>query len=137
MNQTPIKDATLRQSFFLPATNATTMSDVVDLQVGEDGTIRNGVELHVEAPELATGELADAATITYTLEGSTTSTFDTVSASHVVGVQTGAGGVGDAGGSFPFAIPQTGQRYWRAKATQSADVDNSAIVAAVVPVLPM
>lgn len=120
-----IKDAALKVTKALPNGAATIYSDGIDLESGASGNLL-GIEVLLTAPALATADLGDAATMTYTLQMDSDVAFG--SATDVYGVvltQTGAGGAGAAAATKRIALPSNCERYIRVKAVNSAAGDAS------------
>lgn len=120
MSATPpaVADALLSVSKALPNGAANVVSDPIDLGNGPRGDFVAPGELLLSAPAVTTGELANAATITYDLEQSLDNSSWAVLEAGVL-VQTGAGGAGAVAASRRFKPPTTVSRYVRFKATNS------------------
>jgi hypothetical protein len=115
-------DKALSVSQALPNGAATTLSEGIDLGGGARLT---ECELRIEAPALTTAELANAATVTYTLEFDDDPAFGTAVAAGTPLVQTGAGGVGAAAANARYRPPTLSKRYVRLKAVNSGVGDAS------------
>jgi hypothetical protein len=124
------KDANtgLTKTTALPASGtAAAASAGIDLGVGVRGIVPGDMELLIEAPALTTGELADAATVVYSLYHDTASNFGTeVLLFDRLIVQTGADSAGAAAAEKRIRLPADTNRYIRVKATPSASTDKSA-----------
>lgn len=122
-----IGDALLRQSTTLPATATTATTAAIDLAHGSAGANVADYEFLLEAPALATGELADTHTMIYDVITSANS--DLSSSTTVIDniiTQTGTGGAGAAAVSKRFRLPSDCQRYVGVVATASHADDASA-----------
>jgi hypothetical protein len=131
-----LRDKSLIQTKALPNGAASTVTDGFDLE-STGGEFLADVELELSVPALTTGQLGDTQTITYSVEMSATSGFDstTVLASSI-GVQTGAGGAGDAALVRRFRLPTTVLRYVRVKATK-AGATNASTASMTVSILQL
>jgi hypothetical protein len=78
-------------------------------------------ELLIQAPALTTGQLADAATMKYSVQHAASADFSdaTLLAGDVL-VQTGAGGAGAAAAEVRVGLPGDVKRYVRVRAINSA-----------------
>jgi len=121
-----LRDELLKVTKALPNGAATIYTDGIDLGVSANGQLPPNVELLIEAPALAVGDLGNGATMIYVVQmdsdvafGSPTSIYGTVL------TQTGAGGVGAAAASKRIALPSDCERYVRVSATNSAAGDAS------------
>jgi len=120
-----LRDKSLTVTNALPNGAAATTSTVFDLE-SVSGEFVASVEFELSVPALTTGQLGDTQTITYSVEMSTTSGFDsTVVLYGSLGVQTGAGGAGDAALLKRFRLPTTVYRYVRVKATKTGATNAS------------
>jgi hypothetical protein len=137
MNQNLLaEDANLYVTGNLPTATATTTSTaLLDLtenagtgvSAGADQFVPQRVNFILKAPALATGQLPDTDTVTYSIWSSPNS--DGSSAVEYIPsalVQTGAGGAGAAAVNFTFALPANILRYLFAKATTGAGAAASA-----------
>lgn len=116
-----IRDAKLKVTKALPNGAASVTSDGIDLESGSKGDFVAQVEFLLSAPALTTGELGDAATMTYILEHDSASDFSSVATlQDRLLVQTGAGGAGATAATKRFKLPTDVKRYVRIKATNSA-----------------
>jgi hypothetical protein len=80
----------------------------------------------VVAPALATADLGDGDTMTYSVQMDTDSAFGSpIELTRNDAVQTGASGAGAAAASYRFALPSDCERYVRVKAVNSAAGDAS------------
>lgn len=123
-----VQDADLKVTKTLPGSDTTVYSDPIDLaNVDSQTSFLAMCELLVTAPALATGQLGDAATMTYLIQHDDDAEFGSAETlSTAVLVQTGAGGAGAAAAKARFRLPSNVKRYVRLGATNSADVDASA-----------
>lgn len=122
-----MKDANLKVTKVLPAGALTVTSDAIDLMTSTRGDFLADVEFLLSAPALTVGQLADASTVTYSIEHDTDSAFGTVATLFASAlVQTGAGGAGAAAATYRFRLPTTVKRYIRAKAVKTGAADASA-----------
>jgi hypothetical protein len=121
-------DASVKKTKALPATGTTAVAtDGIDLGVGAKGIAPGNVEVLLSAPALVVGELADAATVAYTLYHSDAADFDPeVSLYGTLITQTGADGAGAAAATKRVRLPSDCKRYIRAKGDPSASTDKSA-----------
>lgn len=116
-----VRDASLIKTTALPNGANTIYTDGIDLGALSGRGIRDGFcELLIEAPALVVGDLADAATMKYSIQMDDDSAFGsaTVVAPDVI-VQTGAGGAGAAAASYRWRIPSNCERYIRVRAVNS------------------
>ena len=117
-------DASLIQTAALPATAASTQTTGINVDAGGKAHLPDHVELKVSAPALATGELGDTNTMTYTIEESDdNSSYNTLYGSVIV--QTGASGAGAAAATQRVRLPSTVKKYVRLKATADTALDAS------------
>lgn len=122
-----IKDALLSQSIALPTGASSVNTAPIDLEQTSRADFVAGVDILIEAPILAVGELANGSTMTYTLQHDTDVAFGSaVDLYPGVLVQTGAGGNGAAAASKRVALPSDVKRYIRLRATNSAAANASA-----------
>lgn len=121
-----MKDALLAQTLTLPNGAATTTSSAIDLGAGPKEI--NDIELVVNIPTLTLTQLANTQTITYSLELSDTSTFDTVRKTVSLGVQTGATGTDPCAAisNKRYRLASNDYRYARIKAVKLGASDASA-----------
>ena len=100
-------------------------------------TIKNGdvadlipqVLAFIDAPALSVSQLPDAATLTFTFLECSDGALSSVLASTVIGVQTGAGGVGAAAASFAARPTYAGGAfYWGLRIDASSGVAVSGVV---------
>jgi hypothetical protein len=124
--QRMLRDAALQVTKALPGGAATIYTDGIDLEHDTSGVFVADCELLIEAPALATADLADGATMKYDVEHADESDFsDVEDLADSVLVQTGAGGAGAAAAEARFRLPSTVKRYVRVAATNSAAGDAS------------
>ena len=123
-----VEDASLNPAAFaLGSAGNTTRSSQIDL-----GSVTNSglnarlepLEIEIQAPALAVGELANAQTVTYALEDSATSGAGYTIVADTLLVQTGAGGVGAAAATQRVKIPSDASRYINVRAVSSAGAGN-------------
>jgi hypothetical protein len=117
-----IADALLTGTKALPNGAATVYSNGFDL--GAQSGRQNfsvDTELLIQAPALTTGQLADAATMKYSVQHAASADFSdaTLLAGDVL-VQTGAGGAGAAAAEVRVGLPGDVKRYVRVRAINSA-----------------
>lgn len=122
-----VGDALLKSTLALPADDSAVTSAAIDLGHGSNGQNLVDAEFLVEAPALTTGQLGDAATMTYAVVTSASSNLSspTVINSAII-TQTGADGAGAAAATARFRLPTDCQRYVGLRATNSAAADASA-----------
>ncbi len=118
-----LKDAELTRTLALPDSGNSASSQSIDLSATEQSECHFQVEIKV--PALA--NLADAKSVTVTLEDSA----DDAAFAAIDGlaplVVTGSGGGGSAADSLRVRLPNTAQRYLRATAdVEAAGGDNTA-----------
>lgn len=125
MPKPALTDASLVETFALPNGAASTTSDAIQVGVtGEDFVAM--VELLITAPLLVVGDLANAATMTYTVQHSDDAAFTVpVDLYGICLTQTGAGGVGAAAATKRVRLPTDVKPYVRLKATNSGAGDAS------------
>lgn len=100
-----LSDAALNVSGALP-NGATTSTVVFDTATSNRADQSGRMEYEIQAPALTTGQLADAATMTYAvLMSANADGSSPVLIYDKVLVQTGAGGVGAAANSARFRLP--------------------------------
>ncbi len=122
-----VKDASLVQTIALPSGASAVVITGFDLGLlSARGGRFEDCEVLVNAPVLAVGELANADTMTYSVEMDTDSAFSDATVINAgLLVQTGADGTGAAAASARFKIPSNCERYLRVRATNSAANDAS------------
>lgn len=110
----------------LPNGAATVASDGIDLGLSTRSNFAAQVELVINAPALATGDLGDADTMIYDVYHDDAAGFGTESLlfDNVI-TQTGAGGAGAAAVEKRLKLPSNVKRYIRVKATNSDAGDAS------------
>lgn len=118
-----VKDREFIQTAALPEGAASTQTAGFDLGHNISGKLLAGCELVLDAPALATLELPDTKTVTYSIETDDNAAFasPTVLAASFL-VQTGAGGAGAAAAQKKFRLPTGVERFVRVKATGVATV---------------
>lgn len=111
MSQT-LRDKSLEITRALPNGAATVTSTSLQLKGETNREFHAGTELEISAPALATGVLADAATVKYhVVQGDAADLSDaTVVAAEVI-VQTGAGGAGAGAATVRYRPPSTIKKY--------------------------
>jgi len=123
-----LKDANLKLSRALPNGAATVYSTSIDTgKTTELGKQLAEVELLLSAPALVVGDLADAATMKYSIVMDTVDPIDgssTVLYADIL-TQTGAGGAGAAAATKRFKLPTDGLRLVGFKAVNSGAGDAS------------
>jgi hypothetical protein len=122
-----VKDASLIFTKALPNTNTAVNTVAIHLQsLTSRGGNFSDVELLIEAPALAVGDLADASTMTYSIQTDAAEAFSTPKTiADAIIVQTGAGGAGAAAVAARFRLPSDVEDWVRVVATNSADADAS------------
>jgi len=122
-----IKDAALQNSRALPNGAATVYSTGIDLGLTSRSDFVAGCELLIEAPAIVVGNLADAATMKWSIEHDTDPAFGTTTPLETDALtQTGAGGAGAAAASARVGLPSDVKRYVRLKGVKSGAGDASA-----------
>jgi len=122
-----LKDANLIKTAVLPNGAAATQTTGFDTGVQSGhGDFLARCELLIAAPALVVGDLADGATMTYSVESDNDVAFGSpkIVADKVL-IQTGAGGAGAAAASARFRLAENTERYLRVKATNSGAGDAS------------
>jgi hypothetical protein len=125
-----LRDATFVKSDAMP-NNASTTKTGTALDLGSALTAR-GVrvaecELLFTMPALTTTMAPDTRTMTYSIESSSTSTFD--SATTLWSLQkAGAGGAGIVADTFRMKIPSNCDRYVRVKAVSGVSTTDASAV---------
>jgi len=119
-----VKDALLTVTKALPNGAAAVSSDGIDLEHSTNGQHLANCELLIESPALLTGDLADAATLTYDIEDSADGSSYAAIAKGVL-VQTGAGGEGADAASKRFRLPSAVRQHVRFTATKAGAGDAS------------
>lgn len=121
-----VKDAELIETKALPNGAASTYTDAFDLGMGSMGQFAANCELVISAPALVVGDLADAATMKYSVQMDSDSGFGSATTIYPdVITQTGAGGAGAAAATARVRLPTNCERYVRVRATNSASGDAS------------
>ncbi len=123
-----LKDAALVVETDLTTTDAVATSDGIDLKHGARGMVDGDLEVLISAPALSEPELANSATLKYTIYHDANPGFDDdekVLLPDVI-VQTGGGGVGAAAATKQFRLPADCKRYIRVKTASSESKDKSA-----------
>lgn len=121
-----VKDAELIETKALPNGAGSTNTDAFDLGMGEQGQFAANCELVIDAPALVVGDLADAATMKYSVQMDSDAGFGSPTTIYPdVITQTGAGGAGAAAASRRVRLPTNCERYVRVRATNSASGDAS------------
>lgn len=121
-----VKDASLSVTKALPNGANTIYTDGIDLGHGSKGDFLANCELLIEAPLLVVGDLANAATMKYSIQHDTDSAFGSaVTLLPDVLTQTGAGGVGAAAATKRVRLPSDVNRYVRVMAVNSGAGDAS------------
>lgn len=122
-----VKDNSLIKTKALPNGANTIYTDGIDLgSLSGRGARLADFELIIDAPALVVGDLADAATMKYTVETDDDSAFGSVTTLFAdILVQTGAGGAGAAAASKRLRLPSNCERYVRIKAVNSGAGDAS------------
>jgi hypothetical protein len=129
-----LQDQALNIALALPNGAATTTSTALDTQNSAKGDFSASVQLQISAPALTTGELANAATVTYDVYHATAADLSNgVALYKGVLVQTGAGGAGAGAATANFKLPTTVKRYVYFKATNSGAGNLSAKSASLLP----
>jgi hypothetical protein len=126
MSATGPRGLSFTGSVALPVGSATVNGPFIDLGMyteflGDNETIT------VTAPSLTTGQLANGATMIYSVQADRGQKFEnptTISAALIV--QTGAGGAGSAGANATLTLPRGFYRFLRVVAVNSGSQDCSA-----------
>lgn len=128
-----LRDAQMSVTKALPNGAAAVSSDGIDLGHDTTGAHLADCELLIESPALLTGDLADAATLTYDVEDSADNATFAAIAKGVL-VQTGAGAAGAAAKSARFRLPSSVRRYVRVTATKTGvgDASDKSLTASLV-----
>lgn len=128
-----LRDARLSVTSALPNGAAAVNSAGIDLGHGTTGEHHANCVLLIESPALLTGDLADAATLTYDVEDSADNTTYAAIAKAVL-VQTGAGAAGAAADSVKFRLPPHVRQYVRVTATKTGvgDASDKSLTASLV-----
>ena len=123
-----IRDALLKTSDALPNGATTTVYGTsIDTGDGANGELVARHEFLLTYPALSTTILPDTRTMTYSIVSETTSTLDssaTVEIPSIV-VQTGAGGVGAAGGTIRYRTRVGVNRYVGVKVVSGASTTDA------------
>jgi hypothetical protein len=123
-----INDAAVSPAAFaLGAAGATTRSAQIDLQTASTSGLNpriEAMELEIQAPALAVGELANGQTVTYALEDSSAAGGGYTLRADSIVVQTGAGGAGAAAQTVRAKIPSDALRYVNIRCVSSAGAGN-------------
>jgi hypothetical protein len=121
-----LADVELTVTKALPNGAATIYTDGIDLGKSANGLHLAECELEISAPALVVGDLADAATMKYSVEMDTDSAFGSITALFAdILTQTGAGGAGAAAATKRVRLPSDVERYIRVKAVNSGAGDAS------------
>lgn len=128
-----IKDAFLLRTAALPATDSSTATDGIDLELGGSSEFTAQHECLLSVPDLTGAELPDEETMTYNIEHADESDFsDAEVLFEGIIVQTGENDgemepadTGAPGSSVRVKLPTTVKRYVRAVAEASDDNDAS------------
>jgi hypothetical protein len=124
------RDATNLLTRALPNGANTVTSTSLDTRNSTRGDFTAHAELEITAPALTTSQLANAATITYNVIGSTNADLSSpVKLGDAVLVQTGAGGNGAAAAKKRFRLPTNTPRYVGIQATNSGSGNASTVSA--------
>lgn len=120
-----MKDKLLLTTKALPAAAANNSHDGIDIgaRTTPRGSFPGEVEIEISWPALPS--LADAKTVTFTVQDSAdNSSFTSLGLTHVI---TGAGGAGVAAGTKRFRLPRSVRRYVNVnQAVLTAGGDNTA-----------
>jgi hypothetical protein len=130
-----VQDAATIQTVALPNGAATVTSTAIDTGAStRDAQQVPGIEYQISAPALTTGQLANAATMTYTVQWSANANLSGPT-TYINGaiVQTGAGGAGAAAATFNFRLPSAAGRYVFITVTNSGAGNASAANATLTP----
>ena len=123
-----MQDAAINPAAFaLPTAANTTRSAQVDLGTPSTGGLNPRLarfEIEISAPALTVAQLANAQTVSYTVEDSATSGAAWTAIGGIQLVQTGAGGVGAAAAVVRYRLPSDAARYININATASAGAGN-------------
>lgn len=130
-NSRKIKDEDLKVEVSIPAASANVDSPTIDFGQASSAVLES-LELEISIPALAS--LADATSVTVTVQDSADdSTFASVSELATFAV-TGAGGAGSAAASTKIRLPSTTKRYVNINVeSDSASGDNTASSVTVQP----
>lgn len=125
-----LKDAALAVTRALPNGAASVTSTSIDTRNSTRGDLTAQTELELSAPALTTGQLANGATMTYAVIGSTAADLSNpVTIAGNALVQTGAGGAGAAAATRRVGLPSNCPRYIGFTATNSGAGNASAVSA--------
>jgi len=126
MPQYRVADAELKETKALPNGAATVATDTFDLGHGDRGDVPGNFELKISAPALATADLGDGDTMTYSVQhGDKADGSDAADLLPSVIVQTGADASGAPAATQQVRLPVDTKRYVRVTATNSAAGDAS------------
>jgi hypothetical protein len=120
-------DPSLKKTTALPASGTTAVASAgIDLGHSVRGIPPGKMELRIEAPVMSTTELADAATVVYTLYHSDAANFagEAILLPNLI-TQTGANSAGAAAAVKQVRLPTDCKRYIRVKGDPSANTDKS------------
>jgi hypothetical protein len=119
-------DAGLNKTTALSADDSVSASAGIDLGVSARGIVPGNMEVLIEAPALAVGELADTETLVYSIYHDTAANFasEQLLLDRLI-VQTGADGAGAAAATKRVRLPGDANRYFRVKATPSESKDKT------------
>ena len=136
LNPRGMKDAELIKTWALPNGAATTNSAGIDLGNSARGDFVAPLEVLIEAPAAAVGNLANGETIIYHLYHDTASDFsgETLLLGTLI-TQTGAVGAGAAADSKRVALPTTVKRYLRCKSVKTGGTGNASPISGTVSLL--
>lgn len=131
-------DALLKVTRALPAAASSTVNSTgINLEEGTRGDLLADCELLLTYPALSTTILPDTRTMTYTIQHDTDAAFGTATSltggSNVL--QTGAGGVGAAGGTLRVRLPTNVKQYIRLQITSGASTTDASATSATLQVL--
>jgi len=117
--------ALLQRSRAIPAGGAS--ASTPPMSGGDLAPLLPALLFYVQPPAMTTTQLPDGETLTYTLVEGNDSTFATTVSTTVLGVQTGAGGVGAAAATFASPAKLAGGRYIGLKITASASANAAGV----------
>lgn len=122
-----LKDALLKVTRALPNGAANVTSTFLPTGKGSSASVPPPGEFIISSPALATGVMADTATLTYdVLVSDNADGSNPVTVYKSVLVQTGAGGAGCAAATARFRLPSDTKAYVGIKATKSGAGDATA-----------
>ena len=119
-----VQDASLQQTFTLPASTSPITSTGFQLPVSSRSDFVADGDFYISAPALNSTQLPDGSTITYSLQSDVSAAFGSPTTVETLGVQTGAGGAGAAAVTFRFRLASITSPFVRAVATPANGAGN-------------